>query len=117
MSEIVMYLVPALGIVGLLVMAVKSAWVSKQDAGDANMIELAGHIARGAMAFFEGRMAGFSNLCRNCRSSFGLVGHFGRTFALDHCDNLCYWRRFLSFGRLFRNEYSHQSQCKNHTGS
>ena len=34
-------------------MAVKSAWVSKQDAGDANMQELAGHIADGAMAFLK----------------------------------------------------------------
>ncbi|MBI1184968.1 sodium-translocating pyrophosphatase [bacterium] len=53
MKDFVMYLVPALGIVGLLVMAVKSAWVSKQDAGDANMKELAGHIASGAMAFLK----------------------------------------------------------------
>lgn len=56
-----MYLVPALGILGLIVMAVKSAWVSKQDAGDAKMIELAGHIAKGAMAFLraEWRVLGF----------------------------------------------------------
>jgi K(+)-stimulated pyrophosphate-energized sodium pump len=53
MNESVIYLVPILGIVGLLVMAVKSAWVSKQDAGDANMQELAGYIAKGAMAFLK----------------------------------------------------------------
>lgn len=47
------YLVPALGVLGLIIMAVKSAWVSKQDAGDANMIELADHIAKGAMAFLK----------------------------------------------------------------
>ena len=51
--EYTLYLVPAFGIVGLIVMAVKSAWVTKQDAGDANMIELAGHIANGAMAFLR----------------------------------------------------------------
>jgi K(+)-stimulated pyrophosphate-energized sodium pump len=51
--ENVIYLVPALGIVGLLVMAIKSAWVNKQDAGDATMTELAGHIADGAMAFLK----------------------------------------------------------------
>jgi K(+)-stimulated pyrophosphate-energized sodium pump len=34
-------------------MAIKSAWVSKQDAGDPNMQELAGHIADGAMAFLK----------------------------------------------------------------
>jgi K(+)-stimulated pyrophosphate-energized sodium pump len=52
MNQII-YLVPALGIIGLLVMAVKSAWVSKQDAGDKNMQELAGYIADGAMAFLK----------------------------------------------------------------
>ncbi|MEL6535741.1 MAG: sodium-translocating pyrophosphatase [Bacteroidota bacterium] len=49
----IVYIVPILGIVGLIIMAVKSAWVSKQDAGDANMVELAGHISRGAMAFLK----------------------------------------------------------------
>ncbi len=53
MNENLIYLVPVLGIVGLLVMAVKSAWVSKQDAGEANMRELAGYIADGAMAFLK----------------------------------------------------------------
>ncbi|CAN5225125.1 sodium-translocating pyrophosphatase [soil metagenome] len=53
MNDYVIYLTPALGIVGLLVMAFKSAWVSKQDAGDENMQELAGHIAAGAMAFLK----------------------------------------------------------------
>ena len=53
MNENLIYLVPVLGLVGLLVMAVKSAWVSKQDAGEANMKELAGYIADGAMAFLK----------------------------------------------------------------
>ncbi|RYE18907.1 MAG: sodium-translocating pyrophosphatase [Sphingobacteriales bacterium] len=47
------YAIPLLGIIGILVMAVKSAWVNKQDAGDANMQELAGYIADGAMAFLK----------------------------------------------------------------
>lgn len=49
----IVYLIPALGALGLVAMAVKSAWVSKQDAGDANMQELAGFIAKGAMAFLK----------------------------------------------------------------
>ena len=53
MNNYVIYLVPALGILGLLVMAVKSAWVSKQDAGEEKMQELAGYIADGAMAFLK----------------------------------------------------------------
>src|SRR5687767_5266868 len=53
MNNYVIYLVPALGVLGLLVMAFKSAWVSKQDAGDPKMQELAGYIADGAMAFLK----------------------------------------------------------------
>ncbi len=53
MNDYLIYLVPTLGVVGLIVMAFKSAWVSKQDAGDENMKELAGHIAAGAMAFLK----------------------------------------------------------------
>jgi len=53
MTNSILYLVPLLGVVGLIVMAIKSAWVSKQDAGDKNMQELAGYIADGAMAFLK----------------------------------------------------------------
>lgn len=53
MSDNIIYLIPLLGIVGLIVMAIKSAWVTKQDAGDANMQELAGYVAKGAMAFLK----------------------------------------------------------------
>ena len=47
----ILYIVPFLGLIGLIVMFIKSSWVSKQDPGDKKMIELADHIARGAMAF------------------------------------------------------------------
>lgn len=53
MRDTVLYLIPALGVVGLVVMAVKSAWVTKQDAGDEKMQSLAGKIAKGAMAFLK----------------------------------------------------------------
>ncbi len=53
MGSELMYYIPALGVVGLLVMITKAMWVSKQDAGDANMQELAGYIARGASAFLR----------------------------------------------------------------
>lgn len=49
----IVYLIPALGIVGLIAMAIKASWVTKQDAGDAKMQELAGYIAKGAMAFLK----------------------------------------------------------------
>lgn len=53
MEQALIYGVPALGLVGLIVMAIKSAWVTKQETGDKNMMELAGYIADGAMAFLK----------------------------------------------------------------
>jgi len=47
------YVVPALGIVGLLYTFIKFAWVSKQDAGNERMKEIANYIAEGAMAFLK----------------------------------------------------------------
>ena len=45
------YLVPLMGVLGLVVMFVKSRWVSVQDPGDEKMVSLSNHIAKGAMAF------------------------------------------------------------------
>ncbi len=47
------YVVPAMGIIGLLFTAVRSAWVTKQDAGNERMQEIAKYIAEGAMAFLK----------------------------------------------------------------
>jgi len=47
------YVIPAMGILGIIVLITKSLWVSKQDAGDKNMQELADYIAKGAMAFLR----------------------------------------------------------------
>ena len=47
------YVIPAMGIVGLLYTFVKSAWVNKQDAGNEKMKEISTHIADGAMAFLK----------------------------------------------------------------
>jgi len=47
------YLVPVLGVIGLLYTFIKFSWVSKQDAGNPRMQEIAKHIAEGAMAFLK----------------------------------------------------------------
>ena len=49
----IIYLIPAMGVIAIIVMLLKSAWVSKQAAGDAKMTELATYIADGAMAFLK----------------------------------------------------------------
>ncbi|WP_295648461.1 sodium-translocating pyrophosphatase [uncultured Mucilaginibacter sp.] len=53
LNTYLIYLIPAFGLVGIVAMLIKSAWVTKQETGDANMVELSGYIADGAMAFLR----------------------------------------------------------------
>ena len=47
------YVIPAMGIVGLLYTFVKFAWVSKQDAGNDRMKQISEYIAEGALAVLK----------------------------------------------------------------
>jgi K(+)-stimulated pyrophosphate-energized sodium pump len=47
------YLVPVMGLIGLLYTFIKFNWVSKQDAGTDRMKEISTYIAEGAMAFLK----------------------------------------------------------------
>jgi K(+)-stimulated pyrophosphate-energized sodium pump len=47
------YLVPIMGVIGLIYTLVKFNWVSKQDAGTDRMKEISTYIAEGAMAFLK----------------------------------------------------------------
>ncbi len=51
--ENILYLLPGFGVLGLLFVVWKSAWVSKQEVGTDKMKKIAGHIAEGAMAFLK----------------------------------------------------------------
>ncbi len=53
MEKFLLYLLPGFGVLGLLYVVWKSAWVAKQDAGTDKMKKIAGHIAEGAMAFLK----------------------------------------------------------------
>ncbi len=53
LNSYLIYLIPVFGLVGIAVMLIKSAWVTKQEEGDATMTELSGYIADGAMAFLR----------------------------------------------------------------
>ena len=52
-AQILMYLVPLIGVLGLIFTFVKSAWVTKQDAGNERMRYISDNIAKGAMAFLK----------------------------------------------------------------
>jgi K(+)-stimulated pyrophosphate-energized sodium pump len=47
------YLVPVMGLIGLLYTFIKFNWVSNQDAGNERMKEISTYIAEGAMAFLK----------------------------------------------------------------
>ena len=51
--ENIIYILPLFGVVSLLYVAWKSAWVSKQEVGTEKMAKIAGHIQKGAMAFLS----------------------------------------------------------------
>ena len=51
--QTLMYSLPLFGVLGLLYVVWKSAWVAKQDAGTDKMKKIAGYISEGAMAFLK----------------------------------------------------------------
>ena len=51
--EKLFYLVPLMGVVGLIYTLIKYNWVNKQDAGNERMKEISTYIADGAMAFLK----------------------------------------------------------------
>jgi K(+)-stimulated pyrophosphate-energized sodium pump len=53
MLQSVLYSLPVLGLLGLVYVFWKSAWITRQDAGTDKMKKIAGHIAEGAMAFLK----------------------------------------------------------------
>jgi K(+)-stimulated pyrophosphate-energized sodium pump len=53
LQEYLIYTIPLMGIIGLLIMMAKAAWVTKQDAGDEKMASLAKHISDGALSFLK----------------------------------------------------------------
>lgn len=53
MEQTLFYLVPAMGIIGLLYTLIKFKWVSRQEAGNDQMVQISRYIAEGAMAFLK----------------------------------------------------------------
>jgi len=53
MTQQLIYVAPLIGILALIFVFIRSAWVTKHDAGSDKMKEIAGYIADGAMAFLK----------------------------------------------------------------
>jgi K(+)-stimulated pyrophosphate-energized sodium pump len=63
MESTILYLIPALGIFGLVVMAGSIGMGQQQADGEENMVELATYNANGAMAFLKAEWTNFSLFC------------------------------------------------------
>ena len=104
------YVIPAMGILGIVVLIVKSIWVSKQDAGEQNMQELAAYIANGAMAFLKAEWKVLSYFA----VITGILLAYSGTLVPDShpiiAVSFVIGAFFSAFGRVYRDEYSHQSQ-------
>jgi K(+)-stimulated pyrophosphate-energized sodium pump len=82
------YLVPVMGIIGLIYTLVKYNWVSKQDAGTDRMKEISGYIAEGAMAFL--------------RAEWKILGYFVAIvaillFFMGYTDEKSHWSISIAF--------------------
>ncbi len=82
------YVIPVMGVVGLLYTFVKFSWVNKQDAGNEKMKEISTYIAHGAMAFLK---AEYKILTYFVIIAALLLGIMGFTSATSH------WTIALSF--------------------
>ncbi len=51
--EIIIYLIPATGVLALLYSVIKGAWIDKQSPGSDKMVEISKHIRDGAIAFLR----------------------------------------------------------------
>ena len=116
MNDWLLYLVPGLGIIGIIVMLIKSQWVSKQDAGDANMKELAGHIADGAMSFLKAEWKVMSYFVIIAGCSFGIFRNISRALQSCYCHFVCYWCCTFRFSRIYRYAHCNQIKRKNYSG-
>ena len=102
-------------------MAFKSAWVSKQDAGDAKMQELAGYIADGAMAFLKAEWRVLSIFVLFTAALLAYSGTIhevnGRADPLElgDRDRIYHRSRFLRDRRIYRHEGRDQGKRPHHT--
>jgi len=53
MSNIIFFVAPAMGVIGLIYTLIQFNWVTKQNAGNERMKEISNYIAEGAMAFLK----------------------------------------------------------------
>jgi len=74
--ENLVYFLPVFGVIALLFVVWKSAWVTKQEVGDEKMAKIANHIAVGAMAFLKAEYKILSIFVVTVAILLAIKGHY-----------------------------------------
>ncbi len=77
--EQLIYLIPLFGLIGLVVMLIKSSWVYKQDAGDEKMQSIARYIREGALAFLNAEYKVLAIFVVGAGALLGLISYMVET--------------------------------------
>ena len=77
--ENIVYFFPVMGILALLFVMWRSAWVSKQEVGTEKMATIASHISKGAMAFLKPNIKFWLFLSLHSDSCWPLKDHLKYT--------------------------------------
>ncbi len=105
------YLVPLMGIIGLLYTFVKSKWVSKQEPGTDRMKQISRYIAEGAMAFLKAEWKILGYFVVIVALLLGFMASTQSPFPLVHCRGLYNGCYFECDGRLYWDARRHKSKC------
>ena len=79
MKDWVIYLIPVMGLAGLLFAYIKAKWVAKQDPGTERMQELAGFVQEGAMAFLRREYRVLAVFVAVVGGALMIVGYLGKS--------------------------------------
>ena len=101
LNTYLIYLIPVFGLIGIIAMAIKSAWVTKQDAGDGDMVQLAGYIADGAMAFLRAEWKVLSYFRSSSGPFISLLRHYSSNFKSGYSHIVCGWGHFFRHLQVF----------------
>ena len=111
--ENILYLLPGFGILGLLFVVWKSAWVAKQEVGTDKMKKISDHIAEGAMAFLK---AEYKVLAIFVVCVALLLGFTADSESISPtCRGVfCFGCILFGAGRFYRYARCYQSECENY---
>ncbi len=110
------YLVPIMGVIGLLYTLVKFNWVSKQDAGTDRMKEISTYIAEGAMAFLKAEWKILTYFAVIVALLLGFMGSRSESSHWSIAVSFVIGAFFSALAGLYRHESSNKSQCSHCTG-